>query len=130
MTKYQKIDLNLSRQKVPFYMFLEKEYERYIRDAVRGWKLIMPYKETDVGGTFYIGIVSFTLGQPSFLYLCLFKLLHMHPLLLCHKLQGLEMDAESVAALLCHNLFDSPILFHQHLRPPLYLRGRPSVLLF
>ena len=90
----------------------------------------MPYKETDVGGTFYIGIVSFTLGQPSFFYLCLFKLLHMHPLLLCHKLQGLEMDAESVAALLCYNLFDSPILFHQHLHPPLYLRGRPSVLLF
>ena len=44
---------------VAYYMFLEKEDERYIRNAVRGWKLIMPYKETDVGGTFYIGIVSF-----------------------------------------------------------------------
>ena len=28
-------------------MFLEKEDERYIRDAVRGWKVIMPYKDTD-----------------------------------------------------------------------------------
>ena len=39
-------------------MFLETEDERNIKDAVRGWKLLMPYKETDVGGTIYIGIVS------------------------------------------------------------------------
>ena len=95
------------KREVPFYMFLEKEYEIYIRDAVRGCKLIMPYKETNVGGTFYIGIVSFILGQPSFLHLRLFKPLNIHPLLLCHKLQVLERDAESIAALLCHNLFDS-----------------------
>ena len=46
------------KHEVACYMFLEKEDERNIKDAVRGWKLLMPYKETDVGGTIYIGIVS------------------------------------------------------------------------
>ena len=46
------------KHEVACYMFLEKEDERNIRDAVRGWKLLMPYKEIDVGGSIYKGIVS------------------------------------------------------------------------
>ena len=37
---------------------MEKEDEENVRDAIRGWKLLMPYNEDDVGGTIYIGVVS------------------------------------------------------------------------
>ena len=43
---------------VACYIFLEKEDEVNIRDAIRGWKLLMPYGEEDVGGSIFIGIVS------------------------------------------------------------------------
>ena len=46
------------KTEVACYIFMEKEDEQNIRDAVRGWKLLMPYNENDVGGTIYIGIVS------------------------------------------------------------------------
>ena len=46
------------KTEIACYTFLEKEDERNISDAIRGWKLLMPYGELDVGGSFFIGIVS------------------------------------------------------------------------
>ena len=43
---------------VTCYLFLEKEDEVNIRDAIKGWKLLMSYGEEDVGGSIFIGIVS------------------------------------------------------------------------
>ena len=46
------------KTEVAYYIFMEKEDEENVRDAIRGWKLLMPYNEDDVGGTIYIGVVS------------------------------------------------------------------------
>ena len=43
---------------VTCYLFLEKEDEVNIRDAIKGWKLLMSYGEEDVGGSIFISIVS------------------------------------------------------------------------
>jgi hypothetical protein len=46
------------KTEVACYIFLEREDEQSIRDAMRGWRLLMPYGEQDVGGSIFIGIVS------------------------------------------------------------------------
>ena len=46
------------KTEVAFYIFLEREDKQNIRDAMRGWMLLMPYGEKDVGGSIFIGIVS------------------------------------------------------------------------
>ena len=37
---------------------METETEENVRDGVRAWKELMPYKEADVGGMIYIGVVN------------------------------------------------------------------------
>jgi hypothetical protein len=37
---------------------METETEENVRDGVKGWKQLMPYKESDVGGLVYIGVVN------------------------------------------------------------------------
>ena len=64
------------------------------------------------------------LGQHCFLHLCLFKPRHRPPLLVCHKLHGLKMDAESIAALSSTSPFFSTNTF------TFPSTGRTPVLLF
>ena len=47
-----------AKTEIACYAFLETENEQNIKDVLRGWKFLMPYNEEDVGGQFFIGIVS------------------------------------------------------------------------
>ena len=46
------------KTEIAAYIFMETETEENVRDGVRAWKELMPYKEADVGGMIYIGVVN------------------------------------------------------------------------
>ena len=41
---------------VSCYIFMATETKENVTDAIKAWKTSLPYKEEDVGGTFYIFI--------------------------------------------------------------------------
>ena len=49
------------KTEIACYIFLEKEDERSVRDAICGWRILMPYTEDDIGGMIYVGVVSICL---------------------------------------------------------------------